>query len=353
MVSKRGIIVWISAFVTFLAIMASFSLAVLLINEGAGTVVSPYILSALFGALSAETYLWICIAGTFALLGLTCILIYMKQPPDPEIVKLLLKVGGNLAALRKAQEASTNEIVERMEYDKKVNQTFFSKVTTDLQEKNTEMASLLASQGRSIKKIRSELVSAIETKTVEAGEKLSTDIKKQEAVLNSMKRLNEENAAILKTQRAELEEIKNQLEQIEGTMVPNPVKLKSVDNPEDIKGIGPTLGKELRELGITSVGEFLNTDPMVIGEKTRVSNEMAENLQATAQLMMVPGVDAEDAELLIECNVKSRKQLADQDLIALSRKINDIAKIYIAQQKLSKEKAPTIEEISAWIRMAK
>ncbi|MCW8802713.1 MAG: hypothetical protein OQK81_05090, partial [Candidatus Bathyarchaeota archaeon] len=161
MVSKRGIIVWISAFVTFLAIMASFSMAVLLINEGAGTIVNPYILSAIFGGLTTETYLWISIAGTFALLGLTCILIYMKQPPDPEIVKLLLKVGGNLAALRKAQEASTNEIVERMEYDKKVNQTFFSKVTTDLQEKTSEMASVLDTQGRSIKKIRSELVSAV------------------------------------------------------------------------------------------------------------------------------------------------------------------------------------------------
>jgi predicted flap endonuclease-1-like 5' DNA nuclease len=353
MVSKRGIIVWISAFVTFLAIMASFSMAVLLINEGAGTIVNPYILSAIFGGLTTETYLWISIAGTFALLGLTCILIYMKQPPDPEIVKLLLKVGGNLAALRKAQEASTNEIVERMEYDKKVNQTFFSKVTTDLQEKTSEMASVLDTQGRSIKKIRSELVSAVEAKTVETGEKLSADLKKQEAVLNSLKRLNEENATILKTQRAELEEITKQLEQIEGTMVPNQALLKSVDNPEDIKGIGPALGKELRELGITSVGEFLNTDPVVIGEKTRVSNEMAENLQATAQLMMVPGLDDDDAELLIDCGVKSRKQLADQDLITLSRKINDLAKIYIAQQKLSKEKAPTIEEISAWIRMAK
>jgi len=353
MVSKRGIIVWISAFVTFLAIMASFSSAVLLVNEGAGTTVSPYLLSAVFGALSTETYLWISIAGTFALLGLTCILIYMRQPPDPEIVKLLLKVGGNLAALRKAQEASTNEIVERMEYDKKVNQTFFSKVTTDLHEKTTEMASLLASQGRSIKKIRSDLVSTIEAKTVETGEKMSADLKKQQAVINSLKRLNEENATVLKNQHAALEEIKSQLEQIEGTMVPNPAKLKSVDNPEDIKGIGPTLGKELRELGINSVGEFLNTDPVVIGDKTRVSHEMAENLQATAQLMMVPGVDADDAELLIESGVKSRKQLAVQDLIELSRKINDVAKIYVAQQKLSKDQAPTIEQISAWIRMAK
>jgi len=277
----------------------------------------------------------------------------MKQPPDPEIVKLLLKVGGNLAALRKAQEASTNELVERMDYDKKVTQQFFSKVTTDLQENTKEMTSLLAAQGKSVKKICSELVSVVETKAVEAGERMSADLKKQEAVMNSVKRLSEESNAVLKSQRVELDEIKSRLEQIEGSMVPSQAKLKSVDNPEDIKGIGPTLGKELRGLGINSVGEFLTTDPVVIGEKTRVSHEMAENLQATAQLMMIPGVTANDAELLIEAGVKSRKQLADQDLIQLSRQINDIAKIYVAQQKISKEESPTIEKISAWIRMAK
>ncbi|WNZ28293.1 MAG: DUF4332 domain-containing protein [Candidatus Bathyarchaeota archaeon] len=353
MISKRGIIVWLSAFVTFLAILSSFSMAVLLINEGTGTTVVPYLVGGIFGSLSVETYLWISVAVTFALLGLTCILIYMKQPPDPEIVKLLLKVGGNLAALRNAQEASTNELVERMDYDKKVNHQFFSKVTTDLQENTKEMASLLASQGKAVKKICNDVVSVIETKAVETGEKMSADLKKQEAILNGVKRLSEESAASLKAQRVEFEEIKSRLEQIEGTMVPNQAKLRSIDNPEDIKGIGPALGKELRELGINSVGEFLTTDPVVIGEKTRVSHEMAENLQATAQLMMVPGVDPIDAELLIESDVKSRKQLADQDLIQLSRKINDIAKIYIAQQKLSKDEAPTIEQISAWIRMAK
>ena len=353
MISKRGIIVWISAFVTFLAIMASFSMAVMLVNEGVGASVTPYILGNILGAQNVETYLWVSIAATFALLGLTCILIYMKQPPDPEIVKLLLKVGGNLAALRNAQEASTNELVERMDYDKKINQQLFSKVSTDLQDNTKEMASLLDAQTKTVKKIRTDVVSVIETKTVEAGERMAADLKKQEAVLNSVKRLSEESSAALKNQRAEFEEIKSRLEQIEGTMVPNAAKLKSIDNPEDIKGIGPALGKELRELGINSVGDFLTTDPVVIGERTRVSNEMAENLQATAQLMMVPGIDAMDAEILIDCDIKSRKQLAEQDLIQLSRKINDLAKIYIAQQKLSKDEAPTIEQISAWIRNAK
>ena len=48
-----------------------------------------------------------------------------------------------------------------------------------------------------------------------------------------------------------------------------------------------------------------------------------------------------------------KEQLADQDLIQLSRKVGEIAKIYVDQGKISKDKCPTIEEISSWIRMAR
>jgi len=353
MIAKRGIIVWLSAFVTFLSIMNSFAMAVLLINEGAGSIVRPYLLGRIAGALSVETYLWISVTTTFIFLGLTCIIIYRKQPPDPEIVKMFLKVGGNLAALRKTQEASTTEMADQMEYNRKVDQKFFSKVSSDLEEDKKETLALLANQGKAVKKVGSDLISVIETKASETGEKMSVDLKKQEAVMLGVKRLSEEGATALKSQRADLEEVKLRLERIEGNMVPNQAKLKSLDNPEDIKGIGPALGKELRSLGITSVGEFLTTDPVVIGEKTRVSQEMAENLQATAQLMMIPGVKSSDAELLIEAGIKSRKELADHELIQLSRKVGAIAKIYVDQGKISKDEYPTIEEIASWIRMAR
>jgi predicted flap endonuclease-1-like 5' DNA nuclease len=353
MVVKRGIYVWISAFATFLAIMSSFAMAVLLINEGAGAIVRPYILGGIFGSLSAETYLWICVTATFILLGITCIIAYRKQPPDPEIVKMFLKVGGNLAALRKAQEASITETADQMEYNRKVNQKFFGNIKSDLEEANKESLALLANQRKTVKKIRLDLISTIEKKMGESGEKLSADLKKQGTAIIGVKRLNEESAAALKKQQAELEEIELRLERIEGNMVPNQAMLKSLDNPENIKGIGPSLGKELTGLGITSVGDFLTTDPVVIGEKTRVTQEAAENLQTMAQLMMVPGVDANDAELLMEVGIRSRRELADQDLIQLSRKVGEISKIYVDQGKISKDECPTIEEVSFWIRMAR
>jgi len=353
MVVKRGIIVWMSAFITFLAFICSFAMAVLLINEGAGTVVSPYILGGIFGGLSVESYLWISVTATFILLGITCILIYRKQPPDPEIIKMFLKVGGNLAALRKAQEASITETADQLEYNRKVNQKFFGTIKSDFEEANKEASTLLEKQRRAVKKIRLDLVSTIEKTMAETGEKLSADLKKQGTMIVGVKRLNEESAAALKKQQADLAEIDLRLERIEGNMVTNYAMLKSLDNPENIKGIGPSLGKELTDLGITSVGDFLTTDPAVIGEKTRVSQEAAENLQSMGQLMMVPGVDANDAEILIDAGIKSRKDLAGQDLIQLSRKVGEISRIHVDQGKISKDKCPTIEEISSWIRMAK
>ena len=353
MVTTRAITVWISAFVTLLSILCSFGMVVLLINEGAGSIVKPYILGSLAGSLSVETYLWISVTTTFIFLGLTCIIAYRKQPPKPEIIKMFLKVGGNLAALRKAQENAIIEMADQMEYDRKVNRKFFNKVNSNFEETNKETLAILAEQRKMIRKARLDMISTIAKKTDETGEKMSADLKKQETVMIGVKRLSEEGATALKKQRAELEEIKLSLGRIEGNIVPIQAKLKTLDNPEDIKGIGPALGKELSGIGITSVGEFLTTDPIIIGEKTRVSQEMAENLQAMAQLMMIPGVDANDAELLIDAGIKSRRELADQDLIQFSRKVGEIAKIYVDQGKISKDEYPTIEEISSWIRMAR
>jgi hypothetical protein len=352
MAVKRGIIVWISAFATFLAILGSFGVAVMLANQGADVIVNPYVLGSIFGNLSVASYLWICVTTTFILLGITFVMAYRKQPPDPELIKMFLKVGGNLAALRKAQESSITEVADQIEYGRKVNQKFFAKVNTDLETANKETSDLLTAQKKLLKKTRLDMVSTIEKKTDETGEKLSANLKKQGAAITGVKCLSEEGATALKKQQAELEEIKLRLERIEGTMVPTQAELKSFAKPEDIKGIGPSLGKELRGLGINSVGEFLTTDPVVIGEKTRVSQEMAENLQSVGQLMMVPGVDANDAEILIDAGVKSRKALANQDLIKLSRKVGEIAKVYVDQGKISKEDYPTIEEVSSWIKRA-
>ena len=351
---KRGIAVWLSGFATFIAVLSAVSMALLLITEGQGAIVRPYLIGDLVGDLVVESYLWISVAVTFIFLGITCVIAYRKQAPDPEIVKLLLKVGGNLAALRKVQEATITETAEQIEYSRKVNSKFFGKISSDIEENANSTIAHFENQDKALKKTRKDLIAIVEKMVEEFQEKISVDLKKQETSMLGIKRLSEEGSSALKNQQVELEEIKNKIETIEENLVVSvKANLKSFDNPEEIKGIGPALGKELKELGILSVGDFITTEAAVIGEKTRVSQEMADNLQAMAQLMMIPGLDANDAELLIESGIKTRKELANQELINLSRKVSEIAKSYLEQGKISKDEYPTIEEISLWIRNAK
>ena len=351
--TKRGITVWIFAFITFLSILTSIGMVVLLITVEPGTPVSPYLLSIVAGTQPVETYLLISLVATSISLVVTCIIIFQKQPPDPEIIQLLLTIVANLASLKQSQENSKKEISEKLEYNRKLNQTLVNKVSSDLETGKKETLDLLAKQERTLKKAYSDLVSTIETKIDENREKMLIDIKKQEVAILGIKRIAEGYSSELEKQRTAFEDIKIGLERIEGNLVTNQAQLKSLDNPEEIKGIGPSLGKELRLLGISNVSEFLTTDPSIIGEKTRVTKEMAENLQAMGQFMMIPGVDSNDAELLVDAGIKTMKELAEHDLIQLSRKIDELAKIYVEQGKLSRDQRPTIEEIASWKRSAR
>ena len=130
MVSRREIIIWVSISATFLAVLCSVAMVVLLINEGAGSIVRPYIigdiLGSLVGDLNVESYLWISVITTFILLGITSIITFRKQPPDPEIIEMLENVGENLAALNKTQEDSMTEVAEQLEYSRKTNRKGFN-----------------------------------------------------------------------------------------------------------------------------------------------------------------------------------------------------------------------------------
>ncbi len=356
MVEKREVIIWISAFLTFLSILCSVAMSVWLINVGAGSIVRPYILgdiiASIAGDLAVEYYLLISVIATFILLGITCLIAFRRRPPDPEIVRMLVTLSGNVAALRNTQEETLTGMVNQLEYNQKANRRFFNGVNSKVEEANKEMMTNLGGQEKLIQKARRDLMTVIENKAKETGEKLSTDLKEQEKVIAGVKRTTERSITDLNKQMAELEEIKISLERLQEKIMPTQANLKSLDDVEEIKGVGPRLGEELKALGITSVRDFLTTDPTVIGEKTRLSEETAANLQTMAQLLMVPGITETDAEMLIGAGIKSRKELADQDLIQLSRRVGEITKVYVDQGKISKDESPTIEEIASWIRMA-
>lgn len=353
MAVKRGVAIWISAFLTFLAALGSFITVVYWVVEGPNFYIQPYLVGDYIGQLRIEEYLWISIGATFVFLGLTCIIAYRARHPDPEIVKLFITLGGNLATLRRTQESTAAEFSDKLENNRRSTEQLFNKTETNLGNFRKDLFDALEKNEKDVQKVRRDLVSKIETKVGETREEMLGLLKKFGMAMHEVQKLSKQEAVTMKEQRTGLEELADRLKKMEDTLTPLQPRLKSQDDPEEVKGIGPRLSKEFKSLRITNVGELIVADPVIIGEKTHVSQENAERLQAIAQLLMVPGVDEGNAELLLEAGVTSRQELAAQDLVSLSRKIAELVGPYVKEGKIPKDEKPTIEEISSWIKMAK
>ena len=362
---KRGIVVWILAFLTFIAALNAVNAVILWATQGLNYTFTPlYPFDLLISGLDVTTYLWTSVALTFIFLGFTSIAAFRKPPTDPALIKMFVKLDGNLTANRKALVDGLEEnkemigstrmdLLDRLDVNKKTSENLFQTVNANLDGTKKEILSRLGKQRKEIQTLREELFPAIETSLNNVREEMLKAVGKQTKAIQKVERLSTQSAKAIETQGTELTELKTRIERMESGLVPLQPKLTSQDEPEKVKGIGPRLGKELRAMGITSVGELLIADPEAIAEKTRASPEMAKHLQATAQLLMVPGIDENDAELLKEAGVNSIKELADQDPIQLSSRIAEIAKIYVEQGRISENEKPTIEEILSWIKQAK
>ncbi len=353
MAVKRGIAVWISGFLTFLSALGAFVSVIYWIIEGPNFSIQPYLVGSYIGQLRIEEYLWISIGATFIFLGLTCIIAYQKPRLDPEIVKMFITLGGSLTALRKAQEATATEFSDKLENNTTTTEQLFNKTETNLGNFRKDMFDALEKNEKDVQKVRRDLASKIETKIGETRGEMLGMLKKNGIAMHEVEKLSKQEAVNIKEQRIELEELGARLKKMEHALTPLQPMLKSQDDPEKVRGIGPRLVEELHSLGIMNVGELLIADPTIIGEKTRISPETAERLQATAQLLMVPGVNESDAELLLGAGIKSRRDLAAQDFVHLGRKIGELVETYVEEGKISRDEKPTIEEISSWIKMAK
>ncbi len=360
---KRGIAVWILGFTTFLAALNMLYAVKLEALEYPDSPIQLYIISditeILLGTreIQAIIYFWTATALTFVFLGLTAVAANRKPPTDPALIKMFVRLDGNLTANRrkledgleenkKTMENARMDVLEGLDLTKRASEKLLSAT-------REEVMGRLEEQGKAIQSVREELLSTIGTSVSNVRKDTLAALGKQRTAIQKVERLNKRSVETVEKQMAELEDMRTRLERIESAFAPPQPKLTSVNKPEDVRGIGPRLAEELKAMGITSVSELVTADPAAIDEKTRVSQDMARNLQSTAQLMMVPGVDENDAELLKEAEVFTIRELAAQDPIQLSGKIREIAKTYVEQEKLTESEKPTIEEVASWIKHAK
>jgi len=343
-ITKRGVAVWIAGFLTFMAGLDSIH-AIILWSKGDLTI-SPYLISQIIGEIPIMAYFWLSITLTFIFLGLTSIAAQRTLPTEKTLLHTSTKLEENITKFRKDILAFLKNLSEeRGEQTLAVEEV--SKTTKALKKNLSESL-------EDNRKAREELLEKVDTALSSTKEEMLKTIETREESIRKIERTSEQSARALESHAKELAEIKTRVEKIEAKLTPEPPKLTSKSNVEEIKGIGPHIANELKILGITNVMDLVTADPIVVMKKTgSISSEKVAQWQAIAQLQMIPGINGDEAELLEKAGIKSRRELADQDPFSLSKKIEEIFKSQDAYGKVSKDEKPTIEEIASWIRLAK
>jgi predicted flap endonuclease-1-like 5' DNA nuclease len=361
---KKGIAVWMLGFLTFLAALNAFNAQLLWTLRGSDFEFEPYLIGQFTGKMEVARYLWISLAATFILLGCTAVMAFRKPPLDPDLMEILATVDSHiaankktleegLAANRKSIESMESNLREKMEAQKTINEKSFENLSTSLQSTRRETLDTLEKQTKELQRVSRELSSTLETNLSSFREQVLEALAKEGEIIRKIGRSSKRNAKTIEKGMADMAEVKVRLEALENLLALPKPKLTSHSSTRDIKGIGPRLAEELEAIGITNVSDFLSADPALIEAKTRLTRETAERLQGTAQLLMIPGIDKTDVELLEKAGVTSRRELADQDPFKLHRRLSEIAKTYIEEGKISEAEKPTVEEVLSWIKLAK
>jgi len=369
----QGKTIWILGFLSFLAGLNAINAMFMSVNLGIEGTFQPYLIDSLTGGIPVYVYLFVSVLATFLFLGATSIktvtelsnkallnAINSKVNTIENGQKLQQKVLESLQARVFLVDESVNgmrkEVAKafgKQEEEIKQVQANSVMLNSKLAEVKGEMAKQIKGQSEEIKKVNANLANLFNKNLADFKDELAGQLVKMANNMEKHERRNRKSEKAILKQEEEIAEIKLNIERLEEEFGKPKPQLTSECKVEDVRGIGENTGNELREMGITNVGELVLTDPKVIADRIDMSEKTVEKLQGRAQLAMVPGVQEKDLILLEEAGVMNRQELANQDPLELGMKINGISKIYLEEGKIAEAEKPTIEEVYAWIKAAK
>jgi len=318
--SYKGTATWLFGFLTLLAVLNVFNSLIQLNLNGNASIAYFRIFNISFGGLNTEAYFWVSFIVAFLLFGLTSFLVYRGLPADPRMLQGIAKIEENLAVNSNMIENTQIGFFRRLEENEKANEEIFRKVNINLDDMKKETSDNLTSQKKALEKMEED---------------------------------SRNNAETIKKQAMELTNLKKKIDKIKTETTIQKPKVTSRTKLDKVKSISPRLAAKLSQMKTTNVSELLAADPATIAEKAAELVENIANVQAQAQLLMVPGINERDAELLVKFGITSRRELANQDPVQLYRGIFGIAKTYLEHGKLSPRKVPTVEDVSSWIKQAR
>ena len=122
---------------------------------------------------------------------------------------------------------------------------------------------------------------------------------------------------------------------------------------EDVEGIGESLGKKLRDVGITDTDSLLAAcktpaDRKRLAEKAEIAPKRILSFANMVDLYRVGGVGSEFAELLEAAGVGTVPTLARRNPANLTKSMMEINEA----KKLTR-RSPTEKEVTRWVEEAK
>jgi predicted flap endonuclease-1-like 5' DNA nuclease len=357
----KGKAIWALGFLTLLSAANVINALIMWFNLGPEGTFRPYLLAGIVAAFPVYAYLLISVLITLAFLG---------ELSNKEQINALTERMGRFESGQQTQQKTLEGIQAKMflvdeslERTRKEFSNRLAEQANHLEQSvekghQTQQRMLDAVQSRvflldeSLKKVNTNL-DKVAPQLAEIKETSTRQFKEMETALEQVQQHDKKTVATVTKQADEITEIRLKLDRLEAELTKPKPLLTSQSNVEDVKGIGPIKGAELREIGITNAGELIMADTKLVADRMGSTEKTVEKLQGRAQLAMIPGLKDKDLLLLEDLDINDRKNLAEQDPIDLSKKINAVFKVNVAQGKIAEGDKPTIEEIESWVKFVK
>lgn len=333
MTSKKALVVWILVIFAFLATLSTFHAWILWQTEGVNMV------AFLSFQIEVTIYFVATLTLAFFFIGTVCYVIFSKESLDLQFYQLSKDFREKLDTKSEEIKDSTEEALTKLglrEFQLKENIKALQKRFGEL---DSDMKQNLINSEKTLKTTQNKLT------------KIERKIDKIRIAQKELPQLKTKLRA-LETVEKDLRNIQNLVEQIDS--VPKSY-MTSTDHIKSFEGIllKRATVRQLRLNGIEKIEELIFKSPVEIALTRAMTENEAKSLQSVIKLLMIPGVQHDDAVLLLKSGINSRQELALQDVFNLGAKVSKTAELYIKEGKIRETEKPTLEEIGSWIKWAK